>query len=144
MKTKILGGIAIVAIAVAVAFNVSVSNQKQDKVSLLALANVDALAQSEVDWNNPVSALGQWWNSSTANLTGLQFIGQEPYDKAVETGTYSVTTNPGSVTAHIDGDCNVSWSFTPTTQSTTKDYKTIKCCKDSYFSPYACTPDSEC
>jgi hypothetical protein len=47
MKTKILGGIAIVAIAVAVAFNVSVSNQKQDKVSLLALANVDALAQSE-------------------------------------------------------------------------------------------------
>ncbi len=47
MKTKIFGGIAIVAIAVAVAFNVSVSNQKQDAASLLALANVEALADGE-------------------------------------------------------------------------------------------------
>jgi len=47
MKTKIFGGIAIVAIAAAVAFNVTLSNQKQDAASLLALANVEALAQSE-------------------------------------------------------------------------------------------------
>jgi len=47
MHKKIFGGIAIVAIAIAVAFNVSVSNQKQDAASLLALANVEALAQSE-------------------------------------------------------------------------------------------------
>jgi len=48
MNKKIFGGIAIVAIAVAVAFNVTLSNQKQDKASLLALANVEALAQSEI------------------------------------------------------------------------------------------------
>jgi sensor histidine kinase regulating citrate/malate metabolism len=47
MKKKILGGIAIVAIAVAVAFNVSISNQKQDKASMLALANVEVLAEAE-------------------------------------------------------------------------------------------------
>ncbi len=45
MKTKMIGGIAILAIALAVAFNVSVSNQKQDAASMLALANVEALAQ---------------------------------------------------------------------------------------------------
>jgi len=44
MNKKIFGGIAILAIAVAVAFNVSVSNQKQDAISMLALANVEALA----------------------------------------------------------------------------------------------------
>jgi len=47
MKTKILGGIAIVAIAVTVSFNVTLSNKKQDNTSMLALANVEALAQSE-------------------------------------------------------------------------------------------------
>jgi hypothetical protein len=47
MKTKILGGIAIVAIAIAVALNVNMTNKKSDKTSLLALANVEALAQSE-------------------------------------------------------------------------------------------------
>ncbi len=50
MKTKIFGGIAIVAIAIAVAFNVTLSNQKQDAASLLALANVEALAQSGEEW----------------------------------------------------------------------------------------------
>jgi hypothetical protein len=49
MKTKnILGLVAIVAIAVAVAFNVSITNQKQDAASMLALANVEALAGGEV------------------------------------------------------------------------------------------------
>ena len=49
MKKKIFGGIAIVAIALAVAFNVSLSNQKQDKASMLALANVEVLAEAESD-----------------------------------------------------------------------------------------------
>ena len=48
MKTKIFGGIAIVAIAVAVALNVNMVNKKSDKASLLALANVEALAQGEI------------------------------------------------------------------------------------------------
>ncbi len=46
MKSKIFGGIAIVAIAGAMAFNVTMSNQKQNQASLLALANVEALAQT--------------------------------------------------------------------------------------------------
>ncbi len=44
MKTKIFGGIAIVAIALAVAFNVSLNTGKTNNTSLLALANVEALA----------------------------------------------------------------------------------------------------
>jgi len=53
MKTKIFGGIAIVAIAAAVALNVSISNQKQDKASMLALANVEALADGEINPDCP-------------------------------------------------------------------------------------------
>ena len=49
MNKKIFGGIAIVAIAVTVAFNVTLSNQKQDKASMLALANVEALAEDEFE-----------------------------------------------------------------------------------------------
>ena len=47
MKKKIFGGIAIVAIAVAVALNVNMVNKKSDNASLLALANVEALAEGE-------------------------------------------------------------------------------------------------
>jgi hypothetical protein len=48
MKTKIFGGIAIVAIAAAVALNVSMSNQKQGVASKLTLANIEASAQFEL------------------------------------------------------------------------------------------------
>ena len=47
MKTKFFGGIAIVAIALAVAFNVSLNTGKTNNASLLALANVEALASNE-------------------------------------------------------------------------------------------------
>ena len=47
MKKQIFGGIAIVAIAVAVALNVNMTNKKSDNTSLLALANVEALADPE-------------------------------------------------------------------------------------------------
>ncbi len=47
MKTKIFGGIAIVVIALAVAFNVSLNTGKTNNASLLALANVEALAGGE-------------------------------------------------------------------------------------------------
>lgn len=47
MKKKIFGGIAIVAIVVAMAFNVHLNMSKSDKASLLALANVEALASGE-------------------------------------------------------------------------------------------------
>jgi len=47
MNKKIFGGIALLVIAAAVALNVTLSNQKQKAASLLALVNVEALAQSE-------------------------------------------------------------------------------------------------
>ena len=47
MKKKIFGGIAIVAIAIAVALNVNMTNKKMDNTSLLALANIEALADGE-------------------------------------------------------------------------------------------------
>ena len=47
MKKKIFGSIAIVVIAVAVAMNLTFSNQNQNKANMLALANVEALAEGE-------------------------------------------------------------------------------------------------
>jgi len=78
MKTKILGGIAIVAIAVAVAFNVSVSNQKQDKASMLALANVEALADGESSLNP-----GWWLCPGTGWKCPSNSYGQTEYDFAL-------------------------------------------------------------
>ena len=70
-----------------VALNVNMTNKKSDKTSLLALANVEALAQSEV------SNTGQWWNTSSANLTGLTYKGRESYGKNVYDG-YTITSVP--------------------------------------------------
>ena len=50
MKTKKISTITIIAIAVAL--NVSISNKKTDKASLLALANVEALASGEENTGN--------------------------------------------------------------------------------------------
>jgi hypothetical protein len=44
MKPKILGGIALLSISAIIAFNVSLNLKKTDHSSLLALANVEALA----------------------------------------------------------------------------------------------------
>ncbi len=47
MKKKIFGGVAVLAIAMAVAFHVNLNRSKTSQLSLLALANVEALAQVE-------------------------------------------------------------------------------------------------
>ena len=47
MKKKIFGGMAVVAIAIAMAFNVNLNMSKSNNTSLLALANVEALASGE-------------------------------------------------------------------------------------------------
>ncbi len=78
MKTNIFGGIAIVAIAVAVAFNVSVSNQKQDAASMLALANVEALAQGEIGVKS-----GWWLCPGTGWKCPSNSYGQTEYDLAL-------------------------------------------------------------
>jgi hypothetical protein len=44
MKPKILGGITLLSISAIIAFNVSINLKKTDHSSLLALANVEALA----------------------------------------------------------------------------------------------------
>ncbi|GAB6008837.1 NVEALA domain-containing protein [Dysgonomonas reticulitermitis] len=47
MKKKIIGGIAILAIAAVAAFNVNLNLAQESNMSPLALANIEALAQSE-------------------------------------------------------------------------------------------------
>lgn len=47
MKKKIFGSLAILTIALIVAFNVNLSTKKSNMTSLLALANVEALADGE-------------------------------------------------------------------------------------------------
>ncbi|MBP1617095.1 MAG: hypothetical protein H6Q14_922 [Bacteroidetes bacterium] len=61
MKKKILGGIAVAAVALALAFNLSVK-QDSNKLSLLALANVEALAteSSDNDCNTYCKFAADW------------------------------------------------------------------------------------
>ena len=47
MKKKIFSGALLLAIAATAAFNVNFNMNKSDKLSSLALANIEALAQSE-------------------------------------------------------------------------------------------------
>ena len=158
MKTKnILGLVAIVAVAVAMAFNVTVSNKKTDTASLLALRNVEALAQAEADYTildnyvsllqaqiaayNSISAVGKWWNTSSANLTGLQYKGTESYGKKVYDG--ETTTNVPAVTSQST-NLGIPWVFgysestAQPHQTQSDNYAWVKCCKDSY-DPTICT-----
>lgn len=76
MKTKnILGLVAIVAIAVAMAFNITVSNKKTDTASLLALRNVEALADGESGLNP-----GWWLCPGTGWKCPKNKYGQTEYD----------------------------------------------------------------
>ena len=91
MKTKIIGGIAIVAIAALVAINVNVSlNTQSDNVSSLTLAELEALA-NDVEWNHWT----QWFSQ------GLTKDERElPRPCATQTtnsGSGSVTYGGGSV-----------------------------------------------
>ena len=47
MKKQVLGGIAVLAIAAVAAFNVNLNMNQKSDMSLLALANVEALAKCE-------------------------------------------------------------------------------------------------
>ncbi|MEA4936479.1 hypothetical protein SDC9_117312 [bioreactor metagenome] len=47
MKKKIFGSMAILAIAAVVAFNVNLGTKKSDRLSLLALTNIEVLADGE-------------------------------------------------------------------------------------------------
>lgn len=59
MKKKIFGSLAILTIAVIVAFNVNLGTKKSNPTSLLALANVEALADGEVTF--PYLCRGEWY-----------------------------------------------------------------------------------
>ena len=86
MKTKIFGGIAIVVIALAVAFNVSLNTGKTNNASLLALANVEALASES---SKPFCYAGGTGSSSCSIDAGVTIAG---YGVA---GGCSVSCNSG-------------------------------------------------
>ena len=75
MKKQIFGGIAIVAIAVAVALNVNMVNKKSDKTSLLALANVEALADPETseEYTNATGCIACWDNHTCTGKNGVTY-----------------------------------------------------------------------
>ena len=77
MKTKILGGIALLSISAIIAINVSLNLKRTDHSSLLALANVEALASAE-------SGGGWTWRCSTYTLESydeLQYCDELGYQK---------------------------------------------------------------
>jgi len=112
MNKKIFGGIAIVAIAVAVGFNVSISNQKQDKTSMLALANVEALAEPEVlpevvvigtnQKQSNVSML-EWANIQALAQTGGEFGGGSSSENGASSSWGSFTFDGNTY------DCENHW-----------------------------------
>lgn len=146
MKKKFFGALVVVAIAVGAMINVNLN--KVSNKGDLAIANVEALAESEV------SASGQWWNTSPANLTGLQFKGRESYSIRVEVGG-STTDTSGSWTANgtLSGSyvagvwvpgASVGGTYNSGTTSTTINFITITCCRDSYSVSSCNSSDSHC
>jgi len=138
MKKKFFGAAVVVAIAVGAMINVNLN--KVSNKGDLALANVEALAQSES---------GQWWNTSPANLTGLQYKGMESYPVRKETGgttngssySYTVSGSVGATQSGVGGSVGASYTYNSGSTNTT--FKTIYCCRDSYNTG-TCTPDRDC
>ncbi len=60
MKTKILGGIALLSISAIIAINVSLNLKRTDHSSLLALANVEALASESTNYDYSECSILTW------------------------------------------------------------------------------------
>jgi endonuclease I len=75
MKKKIFGSLAIVAIVVTVAFNVNLSTKKSNTTSLLALANVEALADTETDdeFTSSTGCKAVWENVNCSGKNGVTY-----------------------------------------------------------------------
>ena len=83
MKTKIFGGIALMAIAAAVAFNVSLNlNKSNNQLSQLALANVEALAG---DLEQVTVTCGRTEGKCWDALGMLKYCGEQSYNVCVRT-----------------------------------------------------------
>ncbi len=67
MKKKILVGIAVLAIAAIAAFNVNLNMDQKNELSLLALVNVEALAQNEEGGSDFIYAIDK--DPCTFNVT---------------------------------------------------------------------------
>lgn len=67
MKKKIFGSISVLVIAIAVTFNVHLNMNKTNNASVLALANVEALA-SEFNWD------GKSWNNTDEHIFGTHWM----------------------------------------------------------------------
>lgn len=127
MKKKIFGAVVVVAIVVGAMINVNLN--KTSNKGDLAMANVEALAQSEV------SALGQWYNNNVAPwiINGETFKGRESYSKRIETGgtTYgsSYSYNVGANVSQSGVGASAGYSYN--SEHTNVNFTTIYCCKDS-------------
>jgi len=75
MKKKLFGSLAILTIAVIVAFNVNLSTKKSDMTSLLALANVEALASGETDaeFTAATGCKAVWENVNCLGKDGITY-----------------------------------------------------------------------
>jgi hypothetical protein len=138
MKKKIFGAVVVVAIAVGAMINVNLN--KTSNKGDLAMANVDAFAQS-------LSNSEQWYDWPGANLTGAVY-GQKEGSKIVLTGNgtynsaHTVTTTTATVNGQISGTYvggvfipsgSLGGSYTYQVQAYSpqyqSDYTTIPCCK---------------
>ncbi len=117
MKTKILGGIALLSISAIIAFNVSLNLKKTDHSSLLALANVEALASESTNYDYSECSILTWnrgymedWETIKidADMAGSLSI---PYKGKIYTlaqGSVSIgTTVRVPVCVKSDGNCCV-------------------------------------
>ncbi|GAB6008827.1 NVEALA domain-containing protein [Dysgonomonas reticulitermitis] len=73
MKKKIFGSLIVIAIAAVAAFNVNMNPVQESNMSPLALANVEALAQSETN-NNPYCHNGGVGATSCAISSGITIV----------------------------------------------------------------------
>jgi hypothetical protein len=106
MKKKIFGSLIVIVIVVAAAFNVNMNTQDSN-LSTLALANVEALAQSEGDGKIELEdcikssdlnhgSTGKWFiicNSSTTSNTIYSCQTSEQGDKKWLTSSYKCHNN---------------------------------------------------
>ena len=75
MKKKILGGIAAVAIAAIAALNINVNLEENNKLSILALNDLEALAGGE---SNCISTSGENTGTCKAKADGTGDVCVEP------------------------------------------------------------------
>ena len=78
MKKKIILGFAVLAIAAVAAFNVNLNTNQKSDMSLLALANVEALADGEINPSNCPGGYCNWSDSWGNKCSACCPTGKDP------------------------------------------------------------------